>query len=64
MRNMNIIVAKLNSMTEAERIEYIRRELTLEEVFALYDEYGYATEIGNGTVQASYLEANQRSNIA
>ncbi len=56
MKNMNDIVAKLNNMTEEERADFIMRELSLEEVYALYDEYGYATEIGNGTVKASYAE--------
>ncbi len=56
MKNIDRIATKLNSMTEEERADFIMSELSLEEVYALYDEYGYATEIGNGTVKASYAE--------
>ncbi len=61
MKDMKAIVAKLNGMTESERKEYIFNELTLDEIYELYDEYGFATELENGTVKASYVERNADS---
>ncbi len=58
MKRMSKIIGRLNSMTEQEKIEYIKNELSLEDVFALYDEFGFVTEIGNGTVQTAYLEGD------